>query len=169
MWRILYLIYFLYHKTSLSPYDSVSVLMNIRVNRSISVISPVCRWQIAPYASVSRSRCQQLYNTSARRAQVICPHPLQPAGALHLWRACAPLAPRLLIQQCTTGLPPSPPVHEQEDWECKVKVGTPDVLCQFPVMHKCRSTYRFMALPQLRSPPTPKGFNYSVSVCVCVT
>lgn len=83
-----------------------------------------CRESITPYASICRTRCHRLHGPHERRAQVVGTRPLQPAGALHLRRAGAPLAPRVPVQQRTSGLPPPPPVHEQEDGERTVKVAT---------------------------------------------
>lgn len=103
------------------------------VQQSISPICPVYRWQVAPYAPFCRGRCHRLNGPSDRGTQVVCPHTLQPASPLHLWWACAPHAPQLPVQQCTPGLPPPPPVHEQEDGECKVKVTN----LQHPVSVSC--------------------------------
>lgn len=103
------------------------------VKQSITPFSLVCRWQVTPYAPLWRCRCHQLHGSSDWRTQVLSPHPLQPASALHLRCACAPLTPQLLVQQCTPGLPPPPPVHEQEDRECTVKVMT----CGRPVSVSC--------------------------------
>ncbi len=95
-----------------------------QVKQSITPFSHVCRWQVTPYAPICWTRCPQLNGSSERRTQVLCPHPLQPASPLHLWCACAPHTPQLPVQQCAPGLPPPPPVHEQEDRECTVKITT---------------------------------------------
>lgn len=90
---------------------------------SASLIPLFSRWQTAPHAAFCWARRPWLYGAADGGSQVFRPDPLQPAGALYIRRARAPLAPWFPVQQRTPGLPPPPPVHEQEDGECKVKVA----------------------------------------------
>lgn len=128
------------------------------VKQSISPLSPVCRWQVAPDAALCRSRCHRLDGSSDRRSQVLCPHPLQPARPLHFWCACAPLTPRLPVQQRAPGLPPPPPVHEQEDRECTVKVTTPQASCVSFLLSV--NAGQHTGLRRFLSLGAPQGYNY---------
>lgn len=139
-------------------------------------LSPVCRWQVAPYASFRRSRCHRFNGSSDGWTQVFGPHPLQPAGALHLWCACAPHTPRLPVQQCTPGLPPPPPVHEQEDRKRTVKVttlGRPVSVSCFPLMQVNIQVYSASSAQKPLRVTTTVGkgrgdYPTALFVCLCV-
>ena len=140
----------------------------LRVKQSITLLSSVCRWQVTPYAPLCRSRCHRLDGSSDRRTQVLCPHPLQPASPLHLWRACAPHTPQLPVQQCAPGLPPPPPVHEQEDREHTVKVTTlkrPVSVSCYPLMQVNIQVY---STSSVEKPPTELLLVGSYLTALCV-